>query len=142
MTTETIRIRNLRVFYSDLRRAQGNVSGRQLTDALRAAGKPPLQRAQELVPVITGTLQKGYRVRASGTKGKIASNVPYAAGAEWGTHGKWRGFTRFSGFGTGASAGRGRFVWRAIVERQEEIARIAFEGLREVAEIYGWARQG
>ncbi len=134
-----IEITNLRAFRTQLRRAE-DATPRELSAAIRKAGAPVVERAAQLAPRRTGDLSKSYRIRTSGTTGQIYSSVPYGPGAEWGLHGKWRGFRRYPAFGTGAATGRGRFAWRAVVERQEEIAQTIADELREIVELHGWAR--
>jgi hypothetical protein len=146
VTGAAVEITNLRAFQRDLRAALGRAPT-ELTAAIRAAGKPVLARAEQLAPVGTasydphrGALKAGYRVRAAGNVGKLVNRAPYSAGAEWGLHGKWSGFTKYAAFGTGASKGRGRFAWRAVVEKQDEIVRLIYEGIRGLVTIQGWAR--
>lgn len=134
-----IYIENLALFRKALRRAQ-DATPRELSKAVKRAGAPIIQRARQVAPHRTGTLAAGYTLRASGTTGRVFSRVPYAVGAEWGMHGKWAGFRRYKAFGTGASTGRGRFAWRAVVEGQDETARIITTELREVLQLHGWAR--
>lgn len=135
-----IEITNLAAFRSALRRAQ-DATPRELSKAIRKAGQPIVKRAAEVAPHRSGALARSYTLRASGTSGRIFSRVPYGVGAEWGLHGKWKGFRRYRAFGTGASRGRGRFAWRAVVEREEEIAQIITEEIREILTIHGWARR-
>ncbi len=134
-----IEIVNLRSFLSDLRRAE-DASGRELTAALKEAGRPVLERTRQVAAVRSGRMRGGYVIRVRGTSASIQNAVPYSAGAEWGLHGKWSGFTRYPAFGTGSAAGRGRFAWRAVVELQNEVARIVHEELTDIVQIHGWAR--
>jgi len=124
-------------------RASGSGLTRDLTRALRAAGKPPLSRVKVLAgrtsssPRATGLLAKSYKIAAAGTSAYVKNSVPYAAGAEWGVYGKWAGFRRrYPGPEPG---GRGRFAWRAVLEQREEIAEILTRELEAMIAIQGWA---
>lgn len=153
MTISGVAIENLAQFRRDLRAAEASGT-RDLVAALRAAGVPVVERASELAPVgpteqggvsgrqfPAGSLRSGYSVSVRATAASLVNKVPYSAGAEWGLYGKWSGFRKYPAVGVGASAGRGRFAWRAVFERQEEIAAIIFEGLRELVTIRGWAAE-
>lgn len=136
MTFKGIEIENLATFRKALRLAE-DATPRELSKAIRTAGAPIVKRAGQLAPHVTGELARSYTVRASGTTGKLFSKAPYGSGAEWGLHGKWRGFRRYRGVGTG---GRGRFALRAVMEREDETAAIITEELRDILELHGWAR--
>ncbi|HXF72684.1 MAG TPA: hypothetical protein VNO79_08775 [Actinomycetota bacterium] len=141
MSLKGVEIENLGEFRRALRRAQDGAP-RQLSAAIRRAGRPLLERAAEVAPRgPSGKLKRSYRLRVSGTSGRVFSAVPYGAGAEWGLHGKWKGFRRYPAFGTGAARGRGRFAWRAVVERKEEIVAVISEELRQIITIQGWAKE-
>ncbi len=139
MAGPAIEIENLAAFRRALRISETGTA-RQLSAAIRKAGRPILERAGEVAPHVTGELARSYRLRVAGTSGRIFSAAPYGAGAEWGLHGKWAGFRKYQGFGTGASVGRGRFAWRAVVERQRQIIAVLSEGLEQIIKIQGWAR--
>lgn len=120
---------------------------RELTKALKAAGKPPLDRVKQLAPVSRGgkssanpyppgSLRAGYVVRAAGSAASITNKVPYAGGADWGRFGKWEGFSRYPG----PEGGLGRFAWRAVSESEERIAELMTEYLEPLLELEGWAR--
>lgn len=124
-------IENIAVFRRDLKAAE-DASPRELTKALKSAGvKVILPTAKAGVPVDTGMLRAGYKVSVRGTTGAITNRTPYAAGAEWGTRGKWSGFNRYGGVG--------RFAWHAIDSRQESILTAIADGLRAIVELHGWA---
>jgi hypothetical protein len=57
-------------------------------------------------------------------------------GAEWGRHGKWSGFSRYPGPEPG---GTGRFAWRAVQDRAEQLAGVITEEIRPRLELNGWA---
>ncbi len=143
-----IEIENLRAFRRDLRASEAGTS-REMTTALREAGRPVLERVRQVAAVgrrpkdpHPGLLRRSYSIRTAGSSAFLGNKAPYAAGAEWGLHGKWKGFRKYPAFGTGGSRGRGRFAWRAVVERQDQVQEIVTERLREVIQIHGWAREG
>jgi hypothetical protein len=124
-------IENIAQFRRDLKAAE-DASPRELTAALKGVGtRVILPTTRAGVPMRTGELAAGYKVSVRGTAGAIVNRVPYAAGAEWGTRGKWSGFNRYGG--------PGRFAWHAIDSRQEAILEGIAEGLRSVVELHGWA---
>lgn len=138
-----IEVIGLQQFRRDLKAADAGLT-RELSKALRAAGKPPLARVKVLAgrtssgPRSTGQLARSYKIRVSGTAAYVASTVPYGAGAEWGVYGKWSGFRRrYPGPEPG---GRGRFAWRAVLEEREGIEEVLTRSLRELLELNGWAR--
>ena len=134
-----LEITNLALFRKALRAAE-DATPRELTKAIRAAGAPIVKRAGQVAARRSGKLAASYTIRVSGTAGKLYSRVPYGVGAEWGFRGKWAGFRRYKAYGTGASVGRGRFALRAVLEREDETARIITTELREILELHGWAR--
>jgi hypothetical protein len=138
-----IEITNLREFRADLRRAQ-DASPRELTKALKTAGAPILKRTQSLAPVGTrkddkhkGALRKGYALSVSGSTASLVSKTPWGGGAEWGMHGKWKGFLKYP---PASGESRGRFGWRAITELADQTLERVYEGLRDIVTIHGWAR--
>lgn len=134
MTEAGVEIVNLRSFQRALRASEAGAT-RELSRAIRAAGRPIVERARVLAPRRTGLLASAYAIRASGTTGNVINRAPYGAGAEWGLHGKWKGFRRYRG----VQGGRGRFAARAVEERRDEIVRIMTDELREIITISGWA---
>jgi hypothetical protein len=128
--TAGITITNLAAFRRDLKAAV-DASPRELGKALKVAGGPILSEAKGKAPVVTGTLAAGYKVSVRGTTGSVVNAVPYAMGAEFGTRGKWAGFNRYGG--------PGRFAWRAVEDKQEEILVLIAEGMREIVALHGWA---
>jgi hypothetical protein len=139
-----VEIEGLKEFRAALR-ASGTGLTRELSKAIRAAGKPPLARVKVLAgrtsssPRSTGDLARSYKVRTAGASGYLQSGVPYGAGAEWGVYGKWSGFRRkYPGPEPG---GRGRFAWRAVKESDDEIMAVITGELERLIEIQGWARE-
>lgn len=123
-------------------RASGSGLSRQIPKALRAAGRPPLERVKVLAgrtltsPRSTGALMKSYKISTRGTSAYLQSGVPYGGGAEWGLYGKWSGFRKYPGIEAG---GRGRFAWRAVQEERDAIADLITRALNDLIEIQGWA---
>lgn len=105
---------------------------------LRDAGKIVLERTRGNAPVGSGRdahpgrLRSSYRVSVRGLYGQIVSSAPYAAGAEWGMRGKWKGFRKYGELG--------RFAWKAVNESAASIADTITEALRDVINLGGWAR--
>lgn len=131
MTLGAVEIENLAAFRTQLRRAEG-ATVRDLSSALRAAGKPIVDRTRAVTPTLSGFLAKSYAVSVRGTTGSIGNKAPYAGGAEWGRHGRWKGFDRYGQAGS-------RFAARVVDERSDEIAAAVLDGLEDVVTIYGWA---
>lgn len=131
MATEYVAIQGLKEFRAQLKAAI-DATPRELTKAIRAAGKPAIVRAAALAAKRTGALAASYKVQATGTTGKILNTQPYGAGAEWGQFGKWKGFLKYGG--------PGRFAARAVEEKADEIAEIIEDELTEIVTIHGWAR--
>lgn len=131
---------NLRRFLSAVSAADRQVRSEMYRGIVRAA-RPVVERASQLAPVRTGRLAAGYYARARGAQGEIVNRMPYAAGAEWGLHGKWKGFTKYPAFGTGAPAGRGRFAWRAVLEKRQEVQEAITAEMQRVIELMGWAER-
>jgi hypothetical protein len=127
----SVDIENLSAFRRELRAADSGLP-RQLSAAMRKAGVPPIDRVRQLVPTKTGTLKRGYKVSTSGSAANIINKVPYSGGAEWGRFGKWEGFMRYGDIG--------RFAWRAVEERADEIEQTMYEELRALIELGGFAR--
>ena len=133
MTTPGIVIPNLPEFRRVLQAAE-NATTSELVKALKVAGEPITARAGSLAPMgPTGRLKAGYRASVRGTTGRIVSAVPYGAGAEWGSRGKWSGFNRYGARGS-------RFATKALDEVSDEVERILTEGLHDILTIHGWAR--
>jgi hypothetical protein len=131
-----LRIENLKEFRLALKAADVKLP-RELAAALRKAGEPPVERARQLAPRgPTGRLAGGFKVSTSGAAASIVNKVEYAGGAEWGRFGKWSGFARYPG----PEGGVGRFAWRAVLEREEEIADTLYEELADLIGLYGFAR--
>jgi hypothetical protein len=129
-------IENLSAFRTALRRAE-QATPRELSAALRRVGIPIVAGIRTIVPTgpardpHPGLLRGSYRVSVRGTIGSVVSKAPYAAGAEWGQHGKWAGFARYGE--------PGRFAWKTVEEESDLIVEEVFRGLTDVAQIYGWA---
>lgn len=133
-----VEMTNLPKFLAAVRAADREIA-RDLYRGLTRAGRIAVDRAREVVPVRTGRLRAGYYARVVRNQGEIASRVPYATGAEWGLHNQWKGFRKYPAFGTGASRGRGRFAWRGVIERREEILEAVTKELQRAIELLGWA---
>jgi hypothetical protein len=143
-----VKIVGLDAFRADLK-AASKAGPRALTKGLRAAGKPVLERTRFLAPITTrkvyasgphpGELKASYRIRIRGTQASIISTAPFGAGAEWGVHGRWRGFLRYPGAADDPT--RGRFAWRAVLENRERIAAAVDAAMDEIETIYGWAHR-
>jgi hypothetical protein len=143
-----VKIVGLDALRADLRKA-GKNSPRALTKGLRAAGKPVLERTRALAPMTRrkaypggphpGELKASYRIRIRGTQASIISSAPFGAGAEWGVHGRWRGFLKYPGASDNPQ--RGRFAWRAVLENREQIAASIDAAMHEIETIYGWAHR-
>jgi hypothetical protein len=143
-----VKIVGLDSFRADLKNASKNAP-RALTKGLRAAGKPVLTRTRELTPITSrkvypsgphpGELKASWRIRVRGTQASITSTAPFAGGAVWGLHGKWKGFRKYPG-GSDDPA-RGRFAWRAVLEHREQIAAAVDAAMDEIETIYGWAHR-
>lgn len=131
MATTGVQIVGLREFQAALRTAQAR-GPTELTKGLKVAGEPIVKEASQLSPVRTGRLAGGYLTQVRGTTGNIVNRVPYAAGAEWGTHGKWTGFQKYGGRGE-------RFAGKAIDDKAEETLLAIYASMSEIATIYGWA---
>lgn len=127
-------VEGLAEFRRALRAAESGLSGRDLAKAIKAGGEPALREASALAPVgPTGGLSKGYKVRTRGNTGYLTSRVPYAAGADWGLHGKWSGFTKYGPQGE-------RFAGRAVDTKADEIGEAMSEALRDLLTLAGWAK--
>ncbi len=131
MASTGVYIANLAQFRAALRAAEA-ASIKELTVALKAAGKPVAARASSLAPTLSGALAGGYNVSVRATSGWIVNKVPYAAGADWGQEGKWSGFRKYGARGS-------RFATRAVDEESILIERIITTGLEEILSIHGWA---
>ena len=102
----------------------------EISKALKLAGVPVLAQAAIAAPRRSGALAAGYRTSVRGTTASIVSSVPYSGGAEWGTMGKWSGFSRYGS--------PPRFAGRAIETQETQIALIVEAELREIISAYGW----
>lgn len=128
-----VEIKGFKEFRRALRESE-DATGRELTQAIKKAGEPIRAEAERNASRASrsGRLAGGYRIRASGTKGRIVNKVPYAEGAEWGRHGKWSGFMKYGG--------PGRFAYKALQEKTDEAVDILSAELEEIITIQGWAR--
>lgn len=125
-----VSITNLSAFRRDLQAAE-DASPRELTKGLKVAGGIVVAEAKVIAPRVTGTLEAGYKASVRASTGNIVNSVPYAAGAEWGTHGKWSGFLKYGG--------PGRFAWKSIEIRQNEIVEAIAIALEDIVALHGWA---
>jgi hypothetical protein len=140
-----VRIEGLREFRAALAAAE-SANPRELTRVLKDVGALLAQAAGGFAPVGRadrrstrqpgpGGLSSGYGTRVRGTHGDLVNKVPYAGGAEWGLHGRFKGFRRYPG---PAPGGRGRFAWRAVYEQRQVIVRAIYDGLRSIITAHGW----
>lgn len=126
--TQKLVVTGLTEFRTALKVAQGRYP-KDLTAALKRVGEPLARAAGYSAPTLSGDLSGGYAVSVRGSTGSIISKVPYGAGAEWGTHGKWSGFMKYGP--------PGRFAWKALEEDTLLPDRLAYE-LRAVLTANGW----
>jgi hypothetical protein len=124
----TVTVKGLNEFRAAVRKAAG-AAPREIPLALKRAGVPILTQAAANAPHRSGRLASGYKVAVRGTTASIVSSVPYAGGAEWGSHGKWSGFE-------GAPP---RIVWPAVEAQEGNVELILENELRDIVGIYGWA---
>jgi hypothetical protein len=137
MTTAAgVRIVNLNQFRAALRTAESATTG-DLVRGLKVAGAPLLARAKSLAPSVSGLLRESYKLSVRGTNAAIVNSAPYASGAEWGLHGKWRGFTKYP---PASGDTVGRFAWRAVKEGETALFEAIAHELEGVITIAGWAR--
>lgn len=134
-----IQIQGLAEFRRDLKRAGESTKGANAV--MKKAGAVVLARAAGLAPKgdaskgdpHPGQLAASGRVLAGGNKGRVVFRQAYAAGAEFGSHGRWKGFEKW-----GKTP---RYGYRALNETTDEIAKIVEEGFAELVSIYGWAHR-
>lgn len=128
-------IEGLKEFRADLRRSHAH-SPRLLTQAIKAAGVPFREAAMGLYDRAsdTGFLRDQTKIRARATSGFLANTAPYAQGAEFGLHGKWRGFRKY-----GARADR--FIFPALEKGAPAAFEVMTEQLSELLTILGWYRE-
>jgi hypothetical protein len=117
-------------FRRDLR-LSGQRLPQEVTRALEVAATPALERARSAAPRRRGTLAGSLGVRVRGTTASLVGQAPYAAGAEWGRAGKWRGFTQAWGEPP-------RYAWPAVAAAQEEVADLLYRELEAVLTLRGW----
>lgn len=122
-------VEGLTEFRSALRSAAARYPT-ELPRALKAAGVPVVAQAAAISPKLTGALSRGYSISVRGTTANVVSSVPYSGGAEWGTRGKWAGFTKY-----GAVP---RIAGRAVQEQEPTIALIVQTELADIVTAYGW----
>lgn len=131
-------------FRRDLRRAHKALP-RELTKALREAGKPARAAAAGRVPRgATGRTAAAFRIRASGRLGRIVNPLPHAGVLEWATT-----FMRKS-----RSPGRAphqvtmrkgppppRYAQPAVASVAPIIAVIIHRELQRIITAFGWFRE-
>lgn len=122
-------IQGLNEFRAAVRVAAGKYPS-EVQRAIKLAGVPIVAQAAALAPRRTGALASGYKVTTSGAKGNVVSNVPYSGGAEWGSLGKWSGFTRYGPVP--------RFAGRAVEMQEPTISLIIQAELYDIISAYGW----
>lgn len=109
---------------------------RELSLELRQAAKEVQDEARDKAPVRSGNLRKGYKAYAKGSKRRVEFGVrnrkPYAAGAEFGQRGKWKGFQKYGPRGN-------RILFASYDEAKAmQIADDVFDRLARVANARGW----
>lgn len=97
--------------------------------ALKTAGLPILAQIRATAPRRTGALAGSFTTAIRGSRADIVSRVPYAGGAEWGSHARWLGFP----------GSPPRFVVPAVESKIDEAGRIILEELADIIDIQGWA---
>ena len=126
-----VEVVGLREFRAALKAAEDAIP-KELTVALKKAGETVvLPAVRGRAAVRSGRLRAGYAVRAAGATARLVNREPYGAGAEWGTHKKWKGFMRYGG--------PGRFGWKAIEERADQLEEAIYTELQELITVHGWA---
>lgn len=131
-----IQIQGLAEFRRDLRRAGENT--KNVTGVMKRAGAPVLAKARAYAPKgeeakgdkHPGQLAGSGKILAGGNKGRIVFRQDYAAGAEFGSHGRWQGFDHW-----GATP---RYGYRALNESADEVVKVLAAGLQDVVSMYGW----
>ena len=123
----TVTVTGINEFRAAVRKAAG-AAPREIPLALKRAGVPILAQAAAIVPHRSGRLAAGYRVAVKGTTASVVSSVPYAGGAEWGSHGRWLGFP-------GAPP---RYVWPAVEAQEATVEALVEHELLEIITAYGW----
>lgn len=131
-----IQIQGLAEFRRDLRRA--GESTKSVTAVMKRAGVPVLAKAQAYAPKgeeakgdkHAGELAGSGKILAGGNKGRVVFSPVYAPGAEFGTHGRWKGFDKWGQ--------PPRFGYRALNESVDEVAQIIADGLEEAVTAFGW----
>jgi hypothetical protein len=133
MTVAKVEVVGLKQFRADLKRA-GSEGPRALAKAIKAGGEPVLEatkvKAQRASR--TGHLAGSYGIKVRTTTGSITSKADYAAGADWGKRGRWRGFFRYGQ--------PPRFAGAALTENAERVQDIITKGLDDIVTVYGWAK--
>lgn len=132
MAAEPVTIENLDAYKADLRAADKALA-RTVTAGIKKAGVPVVMhtRIRAARASRTGALAKGYKASVRGTTGQIVG-LDYAAGAEYGSRGKWKGFLKYGRPGS-------RFGGPALEETADDVLRIVYEELEPLAQLNGWA---
>jgi hypothetical protein len=131
-----IQIQGLAEFRRDLRRAGEGT--KDATAVMKKAGQVVLAKAVGYAPKgdsgrgdkHPGALAGSGKILAAGSKGRVVFRQAYAAGAEFGSHGRWQGFDRWGQ--------PPRYGYRALNETTDQIAQIVADGMAEVVSVYGW----
>jgi hypothetical protein len=131
-----IQIQGLAEFRRDLRRAGEGT--KDATAVMKKAGQVVLAKAVGYAPRGTtesgdkhpGALAGSGKILAAGTKGRVVFRQAYAAGAEFGSHGRWQGFDKW-----GATP---RYGYRALNETTDQIAQIVADGMADIMSVFGW----
>lgn len=111
---------------------------RELSQGMKQAAGPVLDRARELTPVRTGQLQQSLRLSSAGTRVSVTSRLPYANVQHWGgTTG--RGHLPGHG-GSGSVRIKGsRFAVRAVDEKHDEFVNELARSMDAFFGRHGWA---
>jgi hypothetical protein len=124
-------------------RASADGAPKESSAAIRAVGRDiVLPGIKAIAPVgrrpddrHPGQLRAGYRISATMTQGSVVNTAPHSAGAEWGKSRRWSGWRKYP-----APPGGGRFAWRTVFERQDQITAAIFEGMKAIVSAHGWFR--
>jgi hypothetical protein len=131
---KTIRIEGLRELRMALKHAE-DANPRELTRALKEAGKPVPPVIRVNAPRLTGELAASVgEPRATGTKGRIPITAPHAPFVEFQRRGR-AGATWSAKYGPPP-----RFGYRSLDSKETEIANILDRELKEILTAHGWLR--
>lgn len=132
MAQPVITITNLKEFRVACREA-ADANVREVTRALKVAGKPLDERAPQLAPKATGTMAGTHKLTVSGTNAYESFTGPQVMGAEFGQGLKWQG-RWVESYGQPP-----RFGYKALDEKADEIVEILDTELKSIQTLHGWA---